>query len=157
MGQQQQRQNQQLGTGAQSPSTGASGRLPQQFRQSLDAVSQAVQVCGWCADQCITTADPSMIECIRTCEDVVELGETLLAITPRSSPFTPTVAQTFVQAAQACAQECGQHGASHCQECASVLEQTIPSVQQLSGSSWQQSGVQRAQGASGMGMRQPTQ
>jgi hypothetical protein len=72
------------------------------------------------------------------CEDVVELGETLLAIAPRSSNVTGAVAQTFTQAAQACARECGQHSDAHCQECASVLQQATQSVQQLSSMGSQQ-------------------
>jgi phosphoserine phosphatase len=80
-----------------------------------------------------------MIECIRMCEDVVELGEALLALTPRSSRFTADLARTFSQAAQACAQECGAHSHSHCQECASLLPQAAQSVQQLSTMGGQQS------------------
>lgn len=122
-----QQQQFQTGQGQQD-----AGRLPQQYRQVLHSVAQSVQVCGWCADKCVQTANPNMIECIRMCEDVVELGETLLAIAPRSSQFTADVARTFQQAAQACAQECGKHSESHCQECASVLSQASQSVQQFS-------------------------
>jgi len=107
------------------------GRLPQQRRDALHSVAQAVQVCGWCADQCIQEANPSMIECIRLCEDVVELGETLLALAPRSSRSTGQVVQVFQQAAEACRQECGRHQAAHCQECASVLQDAAVACQQL--------------------------
>jgi len=128
-GQQQMQSTQGMTTGG---TTQDAGPLPQQHGQALDMVAQSVAVCGWCADQCITTADPSMIECIRMCEDVVELGKALLALAPRSSRFTADLAQTFSQAAQACAQECGQHHHSHCQECASLLPQAAQSAQQLS-------------------------
>ncbi len=120
--------------GAQQPDA---GRLPQQYRQSLGAVAQAIEVCGWCADKCIEEADPNMIECIKLCEDVVEIGETLLALGPRSSRFTSELVQTFERAAQACAQECGQHHHSHCQECAAVLPQSAQIARQLSGQSGQ--------------------
>jgi len=129
-----QQQRQQQGRQA----TQDAGQLPQQYRRILHTVAQSVQVCGWCADQCITEANPNMIECIRLCEDVVEIGETLLAVAPRSSRLTPDVARTFAQAAQACAQECGQHSDSHCQECASVLSQAAQSAQQLSSMGVQQ-------------------
>jgi hypothetical protein len=79
-----------------------------------------------------------MVECIQLCEDVVELGEALLAIAPRSSPYTADLAQAFERAAQQCAQECGKHAHAHCQECAAVLPQAAQSVQQLSGSGSQQ-------------------
>ena len=107
------------------------GQLPQQQRQAITTVAQSVAICGWCADQCIKSADPGMIECVRMCEDVVGIGETLLAVAPRSSRFTADLARTFSRAAQACAQECGRHGQSHCQECASVLPQAAQAAQQL--------------------------
>jgi len=113
------------------------GQLPQQYRQSLSAVAQAIEVCGWCADKCIETADPNMVECIKLCEDVVEIGESLLALGPRSSRFTSELAQTFERAAQACAQECAKHSMSHCQECATVLPPAAQSVRQLSGQAGQ--------------------
>jgi len=116
----------------QSGQSQDAGQLPQQYRQSLDAVAQAVAVCGWCADKCVESADPNMIECIKLCEDVVEIGEALLAVGPRTSRFTPELAQTFERAAQICAQECGMHSKSHCQECAAVLPQTAQQVRQLS-------------------------
>jgi len=122
-------QQQQLSGGVQ---TQDAGRLPQQYRQSLDAVAQAIQVCGWCADKCIESSNPNMDECIKLCEDVVEIGETLLALAPRTSRFTAELAQTFERAAQACAQECSMHSDSHCQECATVLPQTTQTVRQLS-------------------------
>jgi len=102
-------------------------------------VAQSVAVCGWCADQCITMAAPHMAECIRMCEDVVEIGEALLAVAPRSSRYTADLARTFAQAAQACAQECGQHSESHCQECASLLPEAAQSAQQLTMQGGQQS------------------
>jgi len=130
------------------------GTLPQKYRRALDVVAQSVAVCGWCADQCVTSADPHMIECIRRCEDVVEIGETLLAVAPRSSRYTADIARTFAQAAQACARECGQHQDSHCQECASLLPQAAQSAQQLTmgggqGPRSQQGGPRFQQGQQG--------
>jgi len=121
------------GAAQQGTTQQGAGTLPQEYRQPLHSVSQAIQVCGWCADQCIRAADPNMVECIQYCEDVVELGEALLAIAPRSSPYTADLVRAFERAARACAQECGQHGHAHCQECASVLPQAAQSVRQLSG------------------------
>ena len=141
----QQYQQQQQSGGMQSQDA---GQLPQQYRQSLDAVAQAVEVCGWCADKCVEEANPNMIECIKLCEDVVEIGETVLALGPRSSRFTAELVQTFERAAQACAQECGQHSHSHCQECATVLPQAAQIARQLSaqgGSSQQFGGGQTQQ------------
>ena len=107
------------------------GRLPAQQREAVMDVAQAIAVCGWCADQCIQEASPGMTECIRLCEDVVELGETLLALAPRNSRYTQSIVQAFQQAADACAQECGRHQHGHCQDCAQTLPQAANSAQQL--------------------------
>ncbi|WP_135366496.1 four-helix bundle copper-binding protein [Halosimplex halophilum] len=125
-------------TGMQSGGMQTGGTLPQQYRTSLASVAEAVQVCGWCADQCIQEADPMMTECIRLCEDVVELGEAVLATVPRNSRFAGELVETFQRAAQACAQECSQHQHSHCQECASVLGETLTATEQLTGAGSQQ-------------------
>lgn len=107
------------------------GRLSPQQRSALIDVARAVEVCSWCADQCIQEVNPNMVECIRLCEDVVELGEAVLALAPRNSRFSQSVVQPFQQAVQACGQECSSHQASHCQECAQVLSQVANSTQQL--------------------------
>jgi hypothetical protein len=114
-----------------------------QERAALDAVVHGVEVCGFCADQCIQEADPHMVECIRRCEDVVELGETVLALLPRQSPQAGPVLQAFQQAAQACAQECGQHQHAHCQDCARVLWQAVDAIQQYLGQGGQQMAQQQ--------------
>jgi len=106
---------------------------PQQ-QAAVDNIAWAIQVCEWCADQCIQLADPNMVECIRLCKDVSEFGKTALTLIPRNSRYTQQHLQTFQQALQACAQECSQHHHSHCQECAQVLPQTVQSIQRYTGS-----------------------
>jgi hypothetical protein len=103
-------------------------------RAAVDNIAWAIQVCEWCADQCIQLADPNMVECIQLCEDVSELGETALTLIPRNSRYTQQHLQTFQQALQACAQECSQHHHAHCQECSQVLPQVGQSIQQYAGS-----------------------
>jgi hypothetical protein len=76
-----------------------------------------------------------MIECIRLCEDVSELGETALALAPRQSRYADRVTDAFMDAAQACAQECGNHQREHCQDCATTLSQTLQQAQALRGTS----------------------
>jgi hypothetical protein len=107
-------------------------QTPQQW-EAVQQINYALQVCGFCADQCIQEADSSMIECIRLCEDVTELGEVALALLPRQSRFAGSILETFAQAADACAQECGQHHHAHCQECAEVLPQAAQAARQCSG------------------------
>lgn len=118
---------------------------PQQ-RAAVDAITRAIQVCEWCADQCIQLADPNMIECIRLCRDVSELGETALVLLPRSSRYAQAILASFEQAAQACRRECGHHSHAHCQECAQVLGGTSQAVQQLLASSGGQPMAQPAGG-----------
>ena len=134
MGQQggQMGQTSQMGRGGQMGARLQDVESPQQ-REAIHAIARAVQVCEWCADQCIQHADQRMIECIRLCEDVSEIGETALTLVPRNSRHAGSVLGTFLQAAQACAQECSRHQHGHCQECAQVLGQTVSSVQQLLG------------------------
>lgn len=125
----------------------------QQERAALDAVVHSVEVCGFCADQCIQEADPHMVECVRRCEDVVELGETVLALLPRQSRQSQPVLQAFQQAAQTCAQECAQHQHAHCQDCAQALGQATSAIQQYLGQGGQAMDQQMSQQGMG-GMQQ---
>jgi len=112
---------------------------PQQ-RTALDGVQRAMAVCGWCADQCIQHGDTNMAECIRLCEDVVELGETVLALVPRNSRYAATTLQAFQQAARECAHECSYHRHAHCQECAQMLGGVTEATQSFLASFGQQGG-----------------
>lgn len=113
------------------------GRLSPQKRSALMSVAEAIEVCSWCAEQCIQESNPDMIECIRLCEDVAELGETVLALSSRNSRYAESVAQSLEQAIQACGRECGRHQANHCQECARVLGQTATQMRSLTQSTAQ--------------------
>lgn len=132
-GQQQTGQQSQMGGHSQMQQRGQRLQDVQspQHEAAMDYVARAIQVCEWCADQCVQEANPNMRECIQLCEDVSELGETVLALVPRQSRYAPTILQTFDQAARACAQECSQHQAAHCQDCAEVLGQTANAVGQF--------------------------
>ncbi len=112
---------------------------PQQ-QAAIDEISWAIRVCEWCADQCVQHANPNMVECIRLCEDVSELGKTALTLIPRNSRHVQQHLQTLQQALEACAQECGRHQNVHCQECAQILPQAVQSIQQFVGSLQQGSG-----------------
>lgn len=130
-----QQRSQQMGQRYQDVET------PQQ-QAAIDEIGWAVRVCEWCADQCIQHADPNMVECIRLCEDVSELGETALTLIPRNSRHVQQHLQTLQQALEACAQECGQHQHAHCQECAQILPEVMQSIQQYTGSFQQMGGQQ---------------
>lgn len=111
---------------------------PQQ-QAAIDTITWAIQVCEWCAEQCIQLPNPHMVECIRLCRDVSELGETAFTLLSRNSRYIQQHLQILQQALQICAQECSQHHHAHCQECAEVLPQTAQSIQQYLELSQQQS------------------
>jgi hypothetical protein len=133
---------------------GQQQQMGHQSRHLADSIARAVEVCGWCADECIRESNPQMTECIRLCHDVTEIGETALAMVPRNSRYGQSILQTLQQAVQACAQECGQHDRDHCQECARVLGDTIQTIQQEMGApqggGMQTGGTQRIGQSGGM-------
>jgi len=101
-----------------------------QDQAAVHDLAWAVQVCEWCADECIQLADPNMTECIRLCKDVSDLGRAALGLMPRRSRHAQQHLQTVLQALQDCARECGHHQHAHCQECAQALGQAAESIQQ---------------------------
>lgn len=109
----------------------------QEERQAIDAISRAIEACEFCAEQCIAKGDAKMANCIRLCEDVSEIGEaSQVLLTRRSDHSVPTL-QLFEQAMAACAQECSRHSDAHCQDCASVLGQSMNAIQRLTGATQQ--------------------
>jgi len=151
-GQQYAKHPQQQSRGIQGQQQGAMTQGGQhQGQQLTESISRAVDVCSWCADQCIQESNPQMVECIRLCEDVAEIGEAAVAMLPRDSRFGQDILQTFQQSVQACAQECAQHQAGHCQECAQTLGQTMQAVQQGMGAT--QSGGMQSGGMQSGGMQ----
>lgn len=134
----------------QQPQTGTTGGQQQQQtgitldealtneqRMALEAFAAAIKTCEWCADQCLQEG-PHMMECIRRCRDVVDVASACLRLFSRNSIYQQQLGDAFITAANACAQECAQHSHSHCQECASILQQATNSVQQLTGGMAQQ-------------------
>lgn len=123
--------------------------LSQTHQQALMQVTEAIEACAWCADQCIQMADPNMLQCIEYCEDVQEIGEAGHVLLARNSQHSIPALQTLQQAMQACADECRQHNHAHCQDCAQTLDQTIQAVAQLT--SGGQGGAQMMGGGQQMG------
>lgn len=105
-----------------------------QEAEAINAITRAIEICEWCAEQCIVEGNANMAECIRLCEDVSEISEASQVLLTRKSNYSTSVLQTLEQAMQACAQECGQHNRGHCQDCATVLGQALNSISQLTGS-----------------------
>lgn len=119
---------------------------------AVNAITRSIEICEWCADQCVAEGNPNMAECIRLCEDVSEIGEASQVLLSRKSNYSTPVLQTLERAMQACAQECSRHTQGHCQDCASVLGQSLGSIQQLTGTAGQ--GMQQQTGMTGGGIQQ---
>lgn len=141
----------QMTQGTQMQQPGGSAQSPQQVgvryqdatnpqdQTAVNDLAWAIQVCEWCADQCIQHADPNMIECIRLCQDVSDLGRAALGLMPRHSRHAQQHLQTVLQAVRACGQECSRHQNAHCQDCAQALNQAGQSIQQCMQQGGQQS------------------
>jgi len=107
--------------------------LSQEMQRALQQFVEAAKVCEWCADRCVGEGQ-MMAECLRLCRDVADIASLNARFVARDSSFGPELAETFIRAARACAQECAQHQHAHCQDCASVLGQAIETVQNMLGS-----------------------
>jgi len=123
--------------------------LTDEMRVALHDFVQSANVCEWCAERCIDHG-PEMSECIRLCRDVADLASLNVKLITRDSVFGPELAEVFITAADACAQECARHPHSHCQECFEVLSRAVQSTQKmLTSFQGQQIGVQGGAGTGG--------
>lgn len=102
-------------------------------QEALQGIAEAIQVCAWCADQCVQEASPEMAQCIRLCEDVAELGEAAHVLLARNSRYSTPLLGTLQQAMEACANECARHAHRHCQDCATTLDRVANSITQFTG------------------------
>ena len=118
------------------------GQLPQQYRQSLSAVAQAIEVCGWCADKCIETG-PEMAECARLCNDLADIAELNEKLIARDSINGPEVAETFLRVAQQGMPILQQYQQTpHVQETLQAVEQATETTNRLLSSIGGQQGFQ---------------
>lgn len=107
-------------------------------QEALQGIAEAIQVCAWCADQCVQEASPEMTQCIRLCEDVAELGEAAHVLLARNSQYSTPLLGTLRQAMEACANECARQAHGHCQDCATTLDRVANSITQFTGQTGQQ-------------------
>lgn len=104
--------------------------ISDEMRVTLHDFVQSANACEWCATQCLDEG-PQMAECVRLCRDVADLARMNAQLLTRDSAFGPEVAEVFVSAAEACADECAQHSHKHCQECAEVLTRAARSTRKM--------------------------
>ena len=98
-------------------------------RECIENCNEATEVCEWCADECLGSAD--MEECARLCRDVADLTALHARLMARNSRYSATVAEACVEACEACTDECRKHDANHCQVCAEVLQECAESCRQM--------------------------
>lgn len=104
--------------------------LSDEQRECIELCNEAVEVCEWCADACL--GDEEMEECARLCRDVVDLASLHARFMARGSQYSETLAELCAAACEACADECSNHDAAHCQACADVLPECAQSCRSMS-------------------------
>jgi len=102
-------------------------RLSDEQRECIENCEEASAVCEWCGDECLGDAD--MEECARLSRDVADLTSLHARFMARDSDYSGQL----TAACAACAEECSQHDADHCQVCAEVLTDCAETCRQMAG------------------------
>ena len=103
--------------------------LSDEMEQCVDSCTEAVEVCEWCAGECVDHGE-GMAECIRLCRDVADIASLCAPVYARSE-FNSRIAEACAQASEACAEECESHDHEHCQACAEILPQCAESCRAM--------------------------
>lgn len=98
-------------------------------RTCIEICNEATEVCEWCADECL--GESEMEECARLCRDVADIASLHARFMARGSTYSTDLAATCAQVCDACADECAQFEAEHCQVCAEVLRECADSCRQM--------------------------
>ena len=85
------------------------------FRSALDALSECVQTCTACANECIRGVDASMVECARLCLDCAQVCATCVRLLAADSSVYRQYCGLCAEICEACAAECGKFDIDHCQ------------------------------------------
>ena len=100
--------------------------LDTQAIESRRAIDDCAAACLQCATGCLSEDDPTLMRrCITLdlqCADVCRLAAGSLA---RGDANLKAVLLLCADACHICAQECGKHSASHCQECANSCRKLV--------------------------------
>ena len=95
----------------------------------IEICNDAAEVCEWCTDECL--GDEEMEECARLCRDVADIASLHARLMARGSNYSGQLAEACAGACEACAEECSQHDADHCQVCADILEECAESCRSM--------------------------
>lgn len=99
--------------------------------ECMDNCLEAVQACEWCASACIEEGEPEMVTCIQRCRDVADVASLHARLMARDSEFHAGVAGVCAEVCEACAEECEQFEAEHCQTCAEVVSRCADSCRRM--------------------------
>lgn len=102
--------------------------------ECIDNCFEAAQACEWCATECVRMGDEEMARCIELCRDVADQTTLHARMMARDSDYSADVAATCAELCEACADECEQHDAEHCQVCADVLRECADSCRDMASS-----------------------
>lgn len=95
-------------------------RLSEEQRECIETCTETVEVCEWCADECLGSEE--MEKCARLCRDAADVASLHARLMARGSNYSPQLAEACAGVCEECAEECRRHDADHCQTCADVLE-----------------------------------
>ena len=115
---------------ALSDTTSRIEHLSDEQRDCIENCFEAAEACEWCADACADEGE-GMAECIRLCRDVADLTTLHARFMARDSRYSGDLAGVCADACEACADECEQHDADHCQLCADVLRECAESCRSM--------------------------
>jgi hypothetical protein len=103
----------------------------ERMAECIDNCFEAAQACEWCATESIRSGDEEMTRCIELCRDVTDMTTLHARLMVRDSEYSSELAATCADLCEACAEECSQHEAEHCQICADVLSACADSCRRM--------------------------
>ena len=104
-------------------------RLSEEERECIEICNEAAETSEWCADECLGSEE--MERCARLCRDVADVTSMHARFMARGSDYSGHLAQACVEVCEACADECEQHDADHCQVNAEVLRECADSCRSM--------------------------
>lgn len=102
---------------------------------ALEALYQCAAHCRLCADACLAEDNvESMVRCIRgdlDCAAICEATAQVIAQPGSSGAPWREQLEVAITMAEACAEECGKHDHTHCQECATACREAAEACRAL--------------------------
>ncbi len=88
-------------------------------KELLVKLANCVAACENCADACLDEGNiEKMKDCIRTDRDCADICNTTARLVARDSDSAASLLEICEDICRQCAEECEQHEAQHCKDCA---------------------------------------